>query len=46
MISKKNVLQVKPKAIAIINITSLTCVSLKALKKFSIRNDLKDQKAK
>jgi hypothetical protein len=45
MISKKNVLQVKPIAIASIKIARRTCVSLNALKRFSIRNDLKAQKA-
>ena len=44
MISKKNVLQVKPIAIASIKIARRTCVSLNALKRFSIRNDLKAQK--
>jgi hypothetical protein len=46
MISKKNVLQVKPIAIASIKIARRTCVSLNALKRFSIRNDLKAQKAR
>jgi len=46
MISKKNVLQANPKAIANIKITRRTCVSLNALKRFSMRNDLKAQKAK